>query len=153
MSDSSNDNDSYFADPNGVPTHRPPTSRARTDEQGYVIRRSVLEEGTRPEYIIPVGSADGVWGMMKRVGRFRPEGWLALWKGTAIKYFYLIISFKFSNRAIDVVCNGSVVRYITAFHQWAFAESIFPINVSISPATYYPSRRVTYNHWVYFVTT
>jgi len=51
------------------------------DDQGYVIRRSVLEEGTRPEYIIPVGSADGVWGMMKRVGRHRTEGWLALWKG------------------------------------------------------------------------
>ncbi|TCD61581.1 hypothetical protein EIP91_008236 [Steccherinum ochraceum] len=42
---------------------------------------SVLEEGTLPEYVIPVGSADGVWGMMKRLGRFRPEGWLALWKG------------------------------------------------------------------------
>ena len=92
MSDSSNDNDSYFADPNGVPTHRPLTSRGRTDEQGYVVRRSVLEEGTRPEYIIPVGSADGVWGMMKRVGRFRPEGWLALWKGplSGIFLFYNI---------------------------------------------------------------
>ena len=152
MSDSSNDNDSYFADPNGVPTHSPPTSRARTDEQGYIIRRSVLEEGTRPEYIIPVGSADGVWGMMKRVGRFRPEGWLALWKGTVIKHFYLIIFFKISNRAFDVVCNGSVIRYITTFHQRAFAESIFPINVPISPATYYPSRRITSNHWIYVVT-
>jgi fusion and transport protein UGO1 len=46
------------------------------------VRRSVLEESTRPEYIIPVGSADGVWGMIKRVGRFKGEGWLALWKGT-----------------------------------------------------------------------
>jgi len=73
--------DSYFADPNATPSTRPPAARARVDEQGYVIRRSVLEEGTRPEYIIPVGSADGVWGMMKRVGRFRAEGWLALWKG------------------------------------------------------------------------
>ncbi len=56
---------------------------AQVDEHGYVIRRSVLEEGTRPEYIIPVGSANGVWGMIKRVGRFRGEGWLALWKGIA----------------------------------------------------------------------
>ncbi|KAI0067952.1 mitochondrial carrier [Artomyces pyxidatus] len=40
-----------------------------------------MEEGTRPEYIIPVGSADGVWGMIKRLGAFRGEGWLALWKG------------------------------------------------------------------------
>jgi len=77
LSDSSTDND-YFADPSA-----PNTNRAihRTDEQGYATRRSVLEESTRPEYVIPVGSADGTWGMIKQVGRFRPEGWLALWKG------------------------------------------------------------------------
>ncbi|KAJ6574723.1 mitochondrial carrier domain-containing protein [Mycena capillaripes] len=80
LSDSSNDNDSYFADPNATPHAGFPALR-QTDEQGYVVRRSVLEEGTRPEYIIPVGSANGVWGMMRRVGRFRGEGWLALWKG------------------------------------------------------------------------
>jgi len=28
-----------------------------------------------------VGSTNGVWSMIKRVGRFRCEGWLALWKG------------------------------------------------------------------------
>ncbi|KAK0465246.1 mitochondrial carrier domain-containing protein [Desarmillaria tabescens] len=78
LSDSSNDNESYFADPEITPRMRHP---AQVDEHGYVIRRSVLEEGTRPEYIIPVGSANGVWGMIKRVGRFRGEGWLALWKG------------------------------------------------------------------------
>nr|GAT47316.1 predicted protein [Mycena chlorophos] len=80
LSDASNDNDSYFADPNATPLAGSSTLRP-TDEQGYVVRRSVLEEGTRPEYIIPVGSANGVWGMIKRVGRFRGEGWLALWKG------------------------------------------------------------------------
>ncbi|KAF8905449.1 mitochondrial carrier domain-containing protein [Gymnopilus junonius] len=79
LSDDSGENDSYFADPNATPSA--PAPRARVDDQGYVIRRSVLEEGTRPDYIIPVGSADGVWGMMKRVGRHRTEGWLALWKG------------------------------------------------------------------------
>jgi len=61
-----------------VPMPRP------SDERGYIVRRSVLEEGTRPEYIIPVGSADGVWGMIKRIGRFRGEGWMALWKGLLI---------------------------------------------------------------------
>ncbi|PFH50759.1 hypothetical protein AMATHDRAFT_60382, partial [Amanita thiersii Skay4041] len=79
FSDASND-DAYFADPSATPTAKYPAPKP-TDEQGYVIRRSVMEEGTRPEYIIPVGSADGVWGMIKRVGRFRGEGWLALWKG------------------------------------------------------------------------
>ncbi|KAJ7693676.1 mitochondrial carrier domain-containing protein [Mycena rosella] len=80
LSESSNDNDSYFADPNATP-HVGFSTLRQTDEQGYVVRRSVLEEGTRPEYIIPVGSASGVWGMMGRVRRFRGEGWLALWKG------------------------------------------------------------------------
>ncbi|KAG5353459.1 hypothetical protein C0989_006616 [Termitomyces sp. Mn162] len=78
LSDSSED-DSYFADPQAGPARRP--APWPTDEQGYVMRRSVLEEGTRPEYIIPVGSANGVWGMMKRIGSFRGEGYLALWKG------------------------------------------------------------------------
>ncbi|KAG5728557.1 hypothetical protein E4T56_gene19633 [Termitomyces sp. T112] len=78
LSDSSED-DSYFADPQAGPARR--AAPWPTDEQGYVMRRSVLEEGTRPEYIIPVGSANGVWGMMKRIGSFRGEGYLALWKG------------------------------------------------------------------------
>lgn len=80
LSESSNDNDSYFADPNATPPAGFPPLR-QTDDQGYIVRRSVMEASTRPEYIIPVGSANGVWGMMRRVGRFRGEGWLALWKG------------------------------------------------------------------------
>jgi hypothetical protein len=40
-----------------------------------------MEEGTRPDYVIPVSSSGGVWGMIKRVGRFNAEGWLALFKG------------------------------------------------------------------------
>lgn len=79
LSDSSVD-EGYFADPQATPTvgHSAPR---QTDDQAHVVRRSVLEEGTRPEYIIPVGSANGVWGMIKRIGRFRGEGWMALWKG------------------------------------------------------------------------
>ncbi|KAG6891052.1 hypothetical protein C0995_014140 [Termitomyces sp. Mi166 len=61
LSDSSED-DPYFADPQVGPARRP--APRPTDEQGYVMRRSVLEEGTRPEYIIPVGSASGVWGLL-----------------------------------------------------------------------------------------
>lgn len=75
--------ESYFADPSSG--ERVPVPRL-SDEEGYVLRRSVLEEGTRPEYVIPVGSANGVWGMIKRIGRFRGEGWLALWKGTLKSY-------------------------------------------------------------------
>jgi|SRR6266511_5325000 len=100
MSDVDDDNaESYFADPN-APRHtdsnnstntRPPLTRSRVDEHGYIVRRSVLEEGTRPEYIIPVGSVSGVWGMMKRVGRHRTEGWLSLWKGAYIQLILEII--------------------------------------------------------------
>ncbi|KAJ7919056.1 mitochondrial carrier domain-containing protein [Mycena leptocephala] len=95
LSDSSNDdNDSYFTDPNATP-HIGFSASRQTDEQGYVVRRSVLEEGTRPEYIIPVGSANGVWGMMRRVGRFRGEGWLALWKGLLTSCITEILSSTF----------------------------------------------------------
>ncbi|KAH9853120.1 mitochondrial carrier [Lenzites betulinus] len=78
LSDSSNENDSYFADPTA---ERPPKPPRPADEHGYIIRQSVLEEGTQPDYVIPVGSADGTWGMMKQLAGFRAEGWLALWKG------------------------------------------------------------------------
>ncbi|KAJ2965575.1 hypothetical protein NUW54_g14074 [Trametes sanguinea] len=81
LSDSSND-DSYFADPSA---EKPPKPLRAADEQGYIIRQSVLEEGTQPDYVIPVGSADGTWGMMKKVAGFRAEGWLALWKGAYLR--------------------------------------------------------------------
>ena len=77
---SSNENDSYFADPTA---EKPPRPLRPADEAGYIIRQSLLDEGTQPEYVIPVGSADGPWSMIKRVGRFRPEGWLALFKGAS----------------------------------------------------------------------
>lgn len=76
------ENDSYFADPSSSDALPPGAGPRRlSDDRGYVVRQSVMEEGTIPEYVIPVGSADGTWGMMKRLGRFRPEGWLSLWKG------------------------------------------------------------------------
>lgn len=78
----SNDADSYFADPSNPNPVRYTRPRP-VDERGYVVRRSVMEEGTRPEYVIPVSSSDGVWGMVKRVGRFNAEGWLALFKGNS----------------------------------------------------------------------
>jgi mitochondrial fusion and transport protein UGO1 len=57
------------------------------DERGYVVRKNVMEESTRPDYVIPVGSVDGVWTMMKMLGRHRSEGWLALWKGLCFGHF------------------------------------------------------------------
>ena len=80
ISDDESGEESYFADPlNSVSSRFPVPHPA--DERGYVVRRNVMEESTRPDYVIPVGSADGVWAMMKKLGQFRGEGCLALWKG------------------------------------------------------------------------
>ncbi|KAF7339990.1 hypothetical protein MVEN_01916700 [Mycena venus] len=114
LSDSSNDNDSYFADPNATP-HTGTSALRQTDEQGYVVRRSVLEEGTRPEYIIPVGSANGVWGMMRRVGRFRGEGWLALWKGLLTSCLTEVLSSTFQP-IIRGVLQALLVPTTTVFY-------------------------------------
>ena len=82
LSDSSNDNEAYFADPSKLEAEGENLPPARiADERGYVVRQSVLDEGATPEYVMPVGSADGTWGMIKQLGRFRSEGWLSLWKG------------------------------------------------------------------------
>ncbi|KAI9511782.1 mitochondrial carrier [Russula earlei] len=80
MSDDESGEELYFTEPLNSGTSRYPIPRP-ADERGYVVRKNVMEESTRPDYVIPVGSADGVWAMMKTVGRFRGEGWLALWKG------------------------------------------------------------------------
>ena len=49
----SNDANLYFAD--------------LTNPNPVRYRRSVMEEGTRPEYIIPIPSSNGVWGMVKHM--------------------------------------------------------------------------------------
>ncbi|KAJ3835888.1 mitochondrial carrier domain-containing protein [Lentinula raphanica] len=71
-SDTDSGDESYFADPDAPSSSRHP---AREEYQ------HALNEDYRPEYIMPVEPQDGVWGMIKRIGRFRGEGWLALWKG------------------------------------------------------------------------
>jgi mitochondrial fusion and transport protein UGO1 len=65
-----------------MPSRYPPPKPRLADEEGYVVRRSVLEEDTRPEYVMPISKTKGVWGMIKKVARWKNEGWLALWKGT-----------------------------------------------------------------------
>ncbi|KAF8446242.1 mitochondrial carrier domain-containing protein [Boletus edulis BED1] len=79
LSLATNEEDSYFVEPGTVPTHRP--APKLVDDRGYMIRTSVMEDGTRPEYIISVGSASTSWGMIKRLINFHGEGWLSLWKG------------------------------------------------------------------------
>ncbi|OJA21243.1 hypothetical protein AZE42_02526 [Rhizopogon vesiculosus] len=83
LSDSTNEDESYFADP--AASHPKHSAPKPVDDQGYVVRTSILEDGTRPEYIIPVGSMNGAWDMVKRVAAFRGEGWLSLWKGDNVQ--------------------------------------------------------------------
>lgn len=51
-----------------------------TDAKGYVLRQSINDESTRPDYVMAVGPTDGVWAMIKRIREFKSEGWTALWK-------------------------------------------------------------------------
>jgi fusion and transport protein UGO1 len=54
--------------------------RKQTDSYGYVLRKSIHEDVTRPEFVMPIVVRGGVWEMIKAVGRGK-EGWLGLWKG------------------------------------------------------------------------
>ena len=81
------DADAYFRDVTSKPT-RTDTSlysgrkkRRMVDASGYVMRKSVYDQGARPEFVMPVVVRGGVWEMMKAVGRGK-EGWLGLWKGS-----------------------------------------------------------------------
>jgi len=81
LSDESSD-EAYFRDSMSLTPSRYPAAKLRlADEEGYVVRRSVMEEETRPEYVMPVTNLNGVWSMIKKIARWRNEGWLALWKG------------------------------------------------------------------------
>lgn len=51
------------------------------DSSGYIIRRSIFETSTKPEWILPFTVTGGVWEMMKSIGRWKGEGWWSLWKG------------------------------------------------------------------------
>ncbi|KLO20448.1 mitochondrial carrier [Schizopora paradoxa] len=86
---SADNDDAYFADEDGsssrVNTPRP------TDDRGYVIRQSVSDSSTRASYVIPLGTANGVWAMIKQVARWKPEGWLGLWKGLATTCLHNIL--------------------------------------------------------------
>ncbi|KAF8344071.1 mitochondrial carrier domain-containing protein [Cantharellus anzutake] len=84
MSDTSSE--SYFHDPAReafsssarlVPETPTP---APTDDEGYLLRQSINDDGTRPDYVIPVGPTDGVWAMVKRIRAWKSEGLKGLWK-------------------------------------------------------------------------
>ncbi|SPO21133.1 related to UGO1 - outer membrane component of the mitochondrial fusion machinery [Ustilago trichophora] len=91
------DADAYFRDVTSKPT-RTDTSlysgrkkRRMVDASGYVMRKSVYDQGARPEFVMPVVVRGGVWEMMKAVGRGK-EGWLGLWKGSLTSFVLEVTS-------------------------------------------------------------
>ncbi|GJJ08815.1 hypothetical protein Clacol_003034 [Clathrus columnatus] len=80
LSEDSSD-EAYFQDPTSSSPTFPPPKLRHVDEKGYIVRKSVLEESTRPEYVIPLTNTNGIWSMIKKIARYRNEGWLSLWKG------------------------------------------------------------------------
>ncbi|KAJ9476638.1 Mitochondrial fusion and transport protein UGO1 [Pseudozyma hubeiensis] len=91
------DADAYFRDVTSKPS-RPDTSlyagrkkRRMVDASGYVMRKSVHDQGARPEFVMPVVVRGGVWEMMKAVGRGK-EGWLGLWKGSLTSFILEVTS-------------------------------------------------------------
>ncbi|EGO28440.1 hypothetical protein SERLADRAFT_458839 [Serpula lacrymans var. lacrymans S7.9] len=114
FSDDSNENEAYFADPsNSAGKFHPPRM---VDDNGYIMRTSVFEEGTRPEYVITLGNADGTWGMIKRIATFRGEGWLALWKGLLTSCIHDVISTNLQP-VIDNVIQSLFFSASPAFQQ------------------------------------
>lgn len=91
------DADAYFRDVTSK-SSRPDTSlysgrkkRRMVDASGYVMRKSVYDQGARPEFVMPVVVRGGVWEMMKAVGRGK-EGWLGLWKGSLTSFILEVTS-------------------------------------------------------------
>ena len=54
---------------------------AHRDQAGYILRRSIFDQETKPDWILPFTVTGGVWDMMKAMGNWKVEGWLSLWKG------------------------------------------------------------------------
>lgn len=52
-----------------------------SDASGYLVRRSIFDESTKPEYTLPVIVQGGTMDMIKAIFRWRGEGAWSLWKG------------------------------------------------------------------------
>lgn len=100
-SSAADNEDSYFADEaHSISQHTP----RPTDERGYIVRRDITDAATRPDWLLPPGLAGGVWTMMKQVAHWKPEGWLALWKGEATLRLRLRLHLNQTNVCRN--CNG-----------------------------------------------
>ena len=60
-----------------------PGRRGRRDDNGYLLRDSVYDGATRPEWVMPIpdGGRVGVWESMRVLCGMQTEGLTSLWKG------------------------------------------------------------------------
>lgn len=95
-----------------VTVSRPAT--IHRDTAGYIVRRSIFDQDTKPDWILPFTVTGGVWDMMKAVGRWKPEGWLCLWKGAIKTLIFVGQSLTIPDtqyRPADDVCHGDTLLY------------------------------------------
>jgi len=82
--ETSDSEDSYFHDPDTIVETQGTALRPATVAGQRHSRKEAETDGHSPaslNYMMPIGPSNGVWGMMKRVGRWRSEGWSSLFKG------------------------------------------------------------------------
>ncbi|ORX95611.1 mitochondrial carrier [Basidiobolus meristosporus CBS 931.73] len=61
--------------------------KKQADHMGYLIRKSVYDESTRPAYQLPPLDTN-TWGVIKALVRQPTEGWRSLWKGQFTNWLY-----------------------------------------------------------------
>ncbi|KAK9704582.1 hypothetical protein K7432_010111 [Basidiobolus ranarum] len=62
-------------------------SKMPADHMGYLIRKSVYDDSTRPEYqLSPLDT--NIWGVIKALVKQPTEGWPSLWKGQLANWLY-----------------------------------------------------------------
>ncbi|PWN41892.1 mitochondrial carrier [Ceraceosorus guamensis] len=85
------DASAYFADlatTSQRPAETPKRRTLPTDASGYVVRRSVHQQGgAKPEHVLPVVVRGGVWEMIKAVARGK-EGYWGLFKGALTTFVF-----------------------------------------------------------------
>lgn len=97
-------------------------TQRKTDASGYVMRKSIYEDGTRPDFVMPVVVRGGVWEMIKAVGRGK-EGWLGLWKGS------------FTTFIMDA-CGQIIQPVITTILSFFVPSALTPLPLPYAPNPY-----------------
>jgi mitochondrial fusion and transport protein UGO1 len=127
------DAEAYFrdlSDQSGRPTNLTSRTerqkRKKTDSSGYVMRKSVHEDTTRPEFVMPVVVRGGVWEMIKAVGRGK-EGWLGLWKGSLTTFL------------IDTTTQ-TIQPFVSFILSFAVPSALTPLPLPYAP---YPLRSLS----------